>query len=145
MRRFTAGYGIQKPFDKQAGMNESIRITADGIVMVDNGSLSSSIQLTSDEPHLLPLTDARRAISLMKSMAGTYGFDPSKVGIMGFSAGGHLATAASVLVSEKANENPNFSALISPVTTLGPENQKWLEETLFHRPMTPDEQALIAT
>ncbi len=98
----------------------------------------------SDQPHLLPLTDARRAISLMKSMAATYGFEPSKVGIMGFSAGGHLAAAASVLVSEKADENPDFSALIYPVTTLGAENQEWLEATLFHRPMAPDEQKQYA-
>ena len=94
----------------------------------------------SDQPHLVPLTDARKAISLMKSMAEIYGFEPSKVGIMGFSAGGHLATAASVLVSEKDNENPDFSALVYPVTTIAPENQKWLEETLFHRPMTEDEK-----
>lgn len=94
----------------------------------------------SDQPHLVPLTDARRAIQLMKSMAETYGFDPSKVGIMGFSAGGHLATATSVLASENEDENPDFSALIYPVTTLAAENQKWLEETLFHRPMTEEEK-----
>ncbi len=94
----------------------------------------------SDQPHLVPLTDARRAINLTKSMGGTYGFDPSKVGIMGFSAGGHLATAASVLTSKKEDENPDFSALVYPVTTMAPENRKWLEETLFHRPMTEDEQ-----
>jgi len=94
----------------------------------------------SDQPHLVPLTDARRAISLMKSMAGTHSFDPSKVGIMGFSAGGHLAAATSVLTSEKVDENPDFSALVYPVTTMAPENQKWLEETLFHRPMTEDEK-----
>jgi len=93
----------------------------------------------SDQPHLVPLTDARRAIQLMKSVAETYGFDPFKVGIMGFSAGGHLATATSVLTSENENENPDFSALAYPVTTLAAENQKWLEETLFHRPMTEDE------
>ena len=93
----------------------------------------------SDQPELVPLTDARRAISLMKSMAETYGFEPSKVGIMGFSAGGHLATAASVLVSENNDENPDFSALVYPVTTLVPEFQEWLEETLFHRPMTREE------
>ena len=93
----------------------------------------------SDQPHLVPLTDARKAISLMKSKADAYGFDSSKVGIMGFSAGGHLATATSVLTSEKENENPDFSALIYPVTTIAPENRKLLEETLFHRPMTPDE------
>jgi len=94
----------------------------------------------SDQPHLVPITDARRAISLMKSMAEDHGFDPSKVGIMGFSAGGHLATATSVLISEKEDENPNFSALIYAVTNIEPENQKWLEETLFHRPMTAEEK-----
>ena len=93
----------------------------------------------SDQPHLVPITDPRRALSLMKSMAGKYEFEPSKVGIMGFSAGGHLATAASVLRSEKSDENPDFSAPIYPVTTMGAENQKWLEETLFHRPMTAEE------
>ena len=76
----------------------------------------------SDQPHLVPLTDARRAISLMNSMAETYGFDSSKVGIMGFSAGGHLATATSVLTSGKDDENPDFSALVYPVTTVAPEN-----------------------
>ena len=94
----------------------------------------------SDEPHLVPLADARRAINLMKSMAEAHGFDPSKVGVMGFSAGGHLATAASVLRSENRAENPDFSALVYPVTTLEPENRKWLEETLFHRAMTAEEQ-----
>ena len=94
----------------------------------------------SDKPHLVPITDARRAIALMKSMAEEYGFDRDKVGIMGFSAGGHLATAVSVLTSENADENPDFSGLIYPVTTLGFENQKWLEETLFHRSMTDEEK-----
>ncbi len=94
----------------------------------------------SDHPHLVPITDARRAIGLMRSKSVEFGFDPSKVGIMGFSAGGHLATAVSVLGSEDPNENPDYSALIYAVTTLEPENQKWLEETLFHRPMTAQEK-----
>jgi acetyl esterase/lipase len=95
---------------------------------------------TSDQPHLLPVTDARRAIALMKSRAGDYGFDASRVGIMGFSAGGHLATTVSVWTAEEPNENPAFSALIYPVTTLGSENQKWLEKRLFHRKMTNEER-----
>jgi acetyl esterase/lipase len=98
----------------------------------------------SDQPELVPLTDARRAILLMKTMAETYGFDPSKVGIMGFSAGGHLAAATSVLMSDNEKENPDFSALIYPVTTMVPEFQKWLEEDLFHRPMTAEEQLQYA-
>ena len=94
----------------------------------------------SDQPHLVPIADARRAVSLMKSKADIFHFDSSKVGIMGFSAGGHLATAVSVLLSENEDENPDFSGLIYPVTTLGSENQKWLEETLFHRAMTDEEK-----
>jgi acetyl esterase/lipase len=98
----------------------------------------------SDQPELVPIADARRAISLMKSMADRHGFDRSKVGIMGFSAGGHLATAVSVLRSEEESENPDFSALIYLVTTLTSANRRWLEETLFHRVMTPGERRLYS-
>lgn len=99
---------------------------------------------SSDQPHLLPMTDARKAISLLKSAADEYGIHPSQVGIMGFSAGGHLAAAVSVLRADKQEENPDFSALIYPVTTLSVENQRWLEESLFHRPMTNDEKKQYA-
>ncbi len=93
----------------------------------------------SDEPHLVPITDLRRAIVLLRSMADDYGFDSSKVGVVGFSAGAHLAAFASVLQSKHADENPDFSALVYPPTTMSAENRKWLEETLFHRSMTEDE------
>jgi len=98
----------------------------------------------SDQPHLLPLADARQAIHLLKSSADKFGIHPSKVGILGFSAGGHLAATVSVLTSENADENPDFSALIYPVTTMGDENQKWLEESLFHRAMTDPEKEQYA-
>lgn len=41
-----------------------------------------------------PLKDAQRAIRLVRSRAKDYGIDPSRVGIIGFSAGGHLASTA---------------------------------------------------
>jgi len=98
----------------------------------------------SDQPWLLPLTDARRGIALLRSLAVDYGFDPGKVGVLGFSAGGHLAATVSVLQSEEPSEIPDFSALVYAVTTLAPENRKWLEENLFHRPMTDEEVARYA-
>jgi len=50
----------------------------------------------ADKPlHKAPLQDAQRAIRLLRSHAAEYGFDPAKIGIMGFSAGGHLAAATS--------------------------------------------------
>jgi acetyl esterase/lipase len=93
----------------------------------------------SDQPHLVPITDARRALQLMRSKADELEFDPGKLGIVGFSAGGHLATATSVLASDSTVEKPDFAALIYPVTTIEPENRQWLEETLFHREMTEAE------
>jgi len=63
----------------------------------------------SDQPHLVPISDARRAVSLMKSLSEEYGFERSKVGIMGFSAGGHLATAVSALPARNNDERPDFS------------------------------------
>src|ERR1700728_27506 len=41
----------------------------------------------------IPLQDAQRAIQVVRSMATKYGYQPDKIGIIGFSAGGHLAAA----------------------------------------------------
>jgi acetyl esterase/lipase len=93
----------------------------------------------SDHPHLVPMADTRKALSLMRSKAETHGFDPAKIGVLGFSAGAHLAASVSVLQSENGDENPSFSALVYPPVTMAAENRKWLEETLFHRAMTAEE------
>jgi acetyl esterase/lipase len=45
------------------------------------------------EPARRPLQDAQRAISLVRNRAGEWGIDPNRIGIIGFSAGGHLAAA----------------------------------------------------
>jgi acetyl esterase/lipase len=45
------------------------------------------------EPARRPLQDAQRAVSLVRSRAGDWGIDPRRIGIVGFSAGGHLAAA----------------------------------------------------
>lgn len=45
------------------------------------------------EPARRPLLDAQRAVSLVRSKAGEWGIDPQHIGIIGFSAGGHLALA----------------------------------------------------
>jgi acetyl esterase/lipase len=45
----------------------------------------------------IPLEDAQRAVRLVRSLAPTYGFLPNRVGIIGFSAGGHLAAATGTL------------------------------------------------
>ncbi len=65
-----------------------------------------------------PLQDAQRAIQLVRERAAEWGIDTSKVGIMGFSAGGHLASTASTHFNMPVIENkkdislrPDFSIL----------------------------------
>ena len=80
------------------------------------------------DPKWAPLQDAQRAIRLVRFHAKKWNIDPTKVGIMGFSAGGHLASTLGThydretLVHSKDtidrfNARPDFMALIYPVIT----------------------------
>jgi acetyl esterase/lipase len=64
--------------------------------------------------HPAPLDDARRAMRLIRERAPRLGLDPQRVGVMGFSAGGHLASTLSTLYESPA-ERPDFSILVYPV------------------------------
>jgi acetyl esterase/lipase len=56
------------------------------------------------EPARRPLQDAQRAISLVRSRAKEWGIDPQRIGIVGFSAGGHLAIAAATTFDKRTYE-----------------------------------------
>ena len=69
-----------------------------------------------------PLQDAQRAIQLVREHAKKWKVDPNKVGIMGFSAGGHLASSLAVhysdpkiKVNQKVSLRPDFQILGYPV------------------------------
>ena len=69
-----------------------------------------------------PLQDAQRSIQLLRENAKEWKIDPAKIGIMGFSAGGHLAASLSTNFSQslisnplKTSLRPDFSVLIYPV------------------------------
>jgi acetyl esterase/lipase len=56
------------------------------------------------EPARRPLQDAQRAISLIRSKASAWGIDPERIGIVGFSAGGHLAIATATSFDKRTYE-----------------------------------------
>ena len=56
------------------------------------------------EPPLGPLLDAQRAVSLVRSRAKDWNIDPAKIGMVGFSAGGHLAIATATSFEKRAYE-----------------------------------------
>jgi acetyl esterase/lipase len=56
------------------------------------------------EPAPGPLLDAQRAVSLVRSRAAEWGIDPKKIGMVGFSAGGHLALATATSFEKRTYE-----------------------------------------
>ncbi len=65
----------------------------------------------------VPLDDARQAIKLVRRKASDWGGDPDKIGIMGCSAGGHLAASLATLYTAK-DERPDFQVLFYPVISM---------------------------
>ena len=78
--------------------------------------------------HPAPLQDAQRAIRLVRAKAGEWGVDGERVGILGFSAGGHLASSAGTLfdeglegaadVADRHSSRPDFMVLVYPVISM---------------------------
>ncbi|WP_302575046.1 alpha/beta hydrolase [uncultured Duncaniella sp.] len=67
----------------------------------------------------IPLKDAEQAIRLVRMNSAKWGIDSSKVGIMGASAGGHLASTLATHYSSKETR-PDFQVLFYPVITMDP-------------------------
>lgn len=67
-------------------------------------------------PHQSPLMDAQQAMKLVRSNAKKWNIDTGKVGIMGFSAGGHLASTLGTHFDQKSR--PDFMALVYPVISM---------------------------
>ena len=81
--------------------------------------------LTMKDKTIGPLQDAQEAIRMVRRNATKWHLDPNKIGIMGFSAGGHLAATVSTQYAEKVYDSkedvsarPDFSILIYPVISM---------------------------
>ena len=80
---------------------------------------------------IAPLQDAQQAMLLARTNANTWGIDKNNIGIMGFSAGGHLASSLATHYNDVKIENPtkvslrpDFQILIYPVISFGPEGHE---------------------
>jgi acetyl esterase/lipase len=74
---------------------------------------------------IAPLQDGQETMRIVRRNAKEWGIDPHKIGIMGFSAGGHLASTVSTHFNEKVYQpidstsaRPDFSLLIYPVISM---------------------------
>lgn len=80
--------------------------------------------------HPAQISDAARAVRLVRSWASELDYHPNRIGVMGYSAGGHLAASVSTLPEQgltlpeegetaKISSRPDFSILCYPVISLG--------------------------
>lgn len=96
--------------------------------------LSYRLPADGDVAHqkwLSPLLDAQRAIRLTRAHAADWAIDPAKVGIIGFSAGGHLAATADTHFDagnkdatdpvDRFSSRPDFAILVYAVISMMPE------------------------
>ena len=78
--------------------------------------------------HPVPMMDVQRALQTARSKANDWALDPERIGVLGFSAGGHLASTATVHHKapdpdsedpvERVSSRPDFAVLIYPVVTM---------------------------
>ena len=88
----------------------------------------------------VPVSDAEEALRLVRANAEAWHIDKDNVGVMGFSAGGHLASTVATLSKDEAK--PNFQILFYPVITMldGYCHQGSRKNLLGERPRKKDEQ-----
>ena len=102
----------------------------------------------------VPLLDVQRAIRTVRSKARDWGCDPQRIGIIGFSAGGHLASTAATHFdggNAKASDpierhgcRPNFAVLVYPVITMGEKTHGGSKRNLLGAAPAPETIALFS-
>jgi acetyl esterase/lipase len=91
-----------------------------------------------DRPPIGPLQDAQRAMSLVRSKAAEWNLDAKRIGILGFSAGGHLAASTATNFDKRAYEaiddvdkvscRPDFAVLIYPAYLIAKDKDELAPE-----------------
>ena len=102
--------------------------------------------MSRDAP-LWPIEDGRQAVRLVRDNARGWGIDPHRVGLMGFSAGGHLASSVATHFDAgdpnagrvgRQSSRPDFLILGYPVITLhGPFAHTGSRDNLLGVPTDP--------
>lgn len=97
----------------------------------------------------VPLQDAQRAMRLIRSRASRWKVDPERLGVLGFSAGGHLAGSLATGYAEEVYQpvdeadrlgaRPRVAGLIYPVVSMeAPFSHSGSRDTLIGTPSTPE-------
>lgn len=107
---------------------------------------------TMENKEIGPLQDAQQAIKIVRERAKEWNVNPNRIGIMGFSAGGHLASTAGThfskaLIPNEKNTSvrPDFMILIYPVTSFNEKiTHMGSREQLIGKQPTPEKIKLYS-
>ena len=98
---------------------------------------------------MVPLLDAQHALRIVRSKAAEWKLDPHKIGIVGFSAGGHLASTAATHFDEgdpqaanpleRVSCRPDFAVLVYPVVSMGAKTHGGSRHNLLGDHPTPEQ------
>ncbi len=120
-----------------------------------NGITAFTLKYRTNESlykHPAMLEDIQRAIQIIRENADEYGIDPEKIGAIGYSAGGHLVTMASVFgdelneleklgITTEVSLRPNFCMPIYPVISMQDDiGHKWSRKSLLGRKPTQEQK-----
>ena len=104
--------------------------------------------------HPAPMQDAARAIRIVRARAAEWGLDPQRIGILGFSAGGHLASTAGTHFDsgnpnaadaiERVSSKPNVMILIYPVITMRDKTHAGSRKSLLGDDPAPELVTLLS-
>ena len=81
--------------------------------------------------------DALKAVELIRENSSKWKIDSKNIGVIGFSAGGHLASTISTKGELNVNK-PNFAVLVYPVITMNINSKTWTFSNLFGENPSPD-------
>lgn len=98
--------------------------------------------------HMVPLLDAQRALRMARLHSAEWGIDPHRIGIIGFSAGGHLASTADTHFDagdakaddpvDRVSCRPDFAILVYPVISMGDKGHRGSRNNLLGNDPTPE-------
>ncbi len=131
------------------------------VALVQDGYAVASIdyRLTSTAPFPAQIEDCKAAVRWLRANAATYHLDPDRIGVWGYSAGGHLAallgTTSGVPELEGSSDNMQYSSQVQavcdvagptdllPLANLGPKRMSAIE-ALLGGPLEKDEAKAVA-
>ena len=103
--------------------------------------------------HPWPLADVQRAVRCVRRQRARWGVEPDRIGVLGFSAGGHLAGCAGILhvsayepvdETDTVDARPDFMVLCYPVITFGPHRHDGSMRNLLGQAPDPDLRRMLS-